>query len=31
MLPVSVVYLDKSGMLTDAVGPDGTVRVRVMP
>lgn len=31
MLPVSVVYLDKSGMLTDAMGPDGAVRVHVIP
>jgi hypothetical protein len=31
MLPVQVVYLDKSGMLGDAVSPDGSVRVRVVP
>jgi hypothetical protein len=31
MLPVAVVYLDKSGALEDAVGPDGSVHVRVVP
>jgi hypothetical protein len=31
MLPVGVVYLDKKGSLEDAVSPDGTVRVRVVP
>jgi hypothetical protein len=31
MLPVGVVYLDKNGSLVDAVGHDGTVRVRVVP
>jgi hypothetical protein len=31
MLPVGVVYLDKNGALEDAVGPDGSVRVRVLP
>jgi hypothetical protein len=31
MLPVEVVYLDKSGSLGDAVSPDGSVRVRVVP
>jgi hypothetical protein len=31
MLPVGVVYLDKNGALVDAVGPDGSVRVRVVP
>ncbi|MGH7513768.1 MAG: hypothetical protein ACREOQ_12680 [Gemmatimonadales bacterium] len=31
MLPVTVVYLDKNGALEDAVGPDGSVRVRVIP
>jgi hypothetical protein len=31
MLPVSVVYLDKNGMLSEAVGPDGAVRVRSAP
>jgi len=31
MLPVSVVYQDKNGMLTDGIAPDGTVRVRVIP
>jgi hypothetical protein len=31
MLPVTVVYQDKNGMLTDAMQPDGTVRVRVIP
>jgi hypothetical protein len=31
MLPVSVVYLDKNGTLSEAVGPDGTVRVRTAP
>ena len=31
MLPVGVVYLDKNGSLEDAVGPDGSVRVRVIP
>jgi hypothetical protein len=30
-LPVGVVYLDKTGALLDAVGPDGSVRVRVVP
>jgi hypothetical protein len=31
MLPVGVVYLDKNGSLEDAVNPDGSVRVRVVP
>jgi hypothetical protein len=31
MLPVGVVYLDKNGSLQDAVGADGSVRVRVVP
>lgn len=31
MLPVSVVYLDKNGSLGNAVGPDGSVRVRTIP
>jgi hypothetical protein len=31
MLPVGIVYLDKNGSLKDAVGPDGSVRVRVIP
>ena len=31
MLPVSVVYLDKNGALEDAVGPDGSAHVRVIP
>lgn len=31
MLPVTVVYQDKNGMLTDAMAPDGTVRVHVIP
>ena len=31
MLPVAVVYLDKNGSLEDAVSPDGSVRVRVVP
>lgn len=31
MLPVNLVYLDKSGLLSDAVAPDGSVRVRVLP
>ena len=31
MLPVTVVYLDKRGSLEDAVGPEGSVRVRVVP
>jgi hypothetical protein len=31
MLPVGVVYLDKNGSLEDAVGPEGSVRVRVVP
>ena len=31
MLPVGVVYLDKQGSLEDAVGPDGSVRVRMAP
>ena len=31
MLPVNVVYLGKNGTLSDAIGPDGTVRVRVIP
>ena len=31
MLPVRVIYLDKHGMLTDAVGTDGAVRVRTAP
>jgi len=31
MLPVSVVYLDKNGALENGVGPDGSVRVRVIP
>jgi hypothetical protein len=31
MLPVGVVYLDKNGTLEDAVNPDGSVRVRVVP
>jgi hypothetical protein len=31
MLPVGVVYLDKNGSLEDAVSPDGSMRVRVVP
>lgn len=31
MLPVGLVYLDKNGSLGDAVSPDGSVRVRVVP
>jgi hypothetical protein len=31
MLPVRVIYLDKHGVLGDAVDPDGTVRVRTAP
>jgi hypothetical protein len=31
MLPVALVYLDKNGALEDAVGPEGSVRVRVIP
>lgn len=31
MLPVGVVYLDKNGSLEDAVGHDGSLRVRVVP
>jgi hypothetical protein len=31
LLPVTVGYLDKNGSLNDAVGPDGTVRVHVVP
>ncbi len=31
MLPVGVVYLDQKGSLQDAVSPDGSVRVRVVP
>jgi hypothetical protein len=31
MLPVEVVYLDKNGSLGDAVSPEGSVRVRVVP
>jgi hypothetical protein len=31
MLPVRVIYLEKNGMLSDAVGPDGTLRVRTVP
>jgi hypothetical protein len=31
LLPVTVGYLDKGGSLNDAVGPDGTLRVRVVP
>ena len=31
MLPVGVVYLDQKGSLQDAVSPDGSMRVRVVP
>ena len=31
MLPVGLVYLDKNGSLTDAMSPEGLVRVRVVP
>ncbi len=31
MLPVGIVYLDKNGSLADAVSPDGSVHVRVVP
>jgi hypothetical protein len=31
MLPVTVVYEDKNGVLTDAMAPDGTLRVHVIP
>ena len=31
MLPVRVIYLEKNGTLSDAVGPDGTLRVRTVP
>ena len=31
LLPVSLGYLDKTGMLNDVVGQDGTVRVHVIP
>jgi hypothetical protein len=31
MLPVRLVYLDKTGLLDGVVNPDGSLRARISP